>query len=111
MDECVVARNATSIIKRALCRAKKVTHSGFDAPNSSNAQQEAGMATSIWDTTNMDQSGGNSCIVPPALSSVETAANNTADDDLNWLNTFPFYDGQQALFWTEWAHELDVLGT
>ena len=31
--------------------------------------------------------------------------------DLDWLNAFPFDHSQQALFWTEWAHELDTLGT
>ena len=109
MDECVVARNATCIIKRALCRAKKVPHPGIDAQDSSNAQQQAGMATAFWDATDVDRSG-DTAIVPSAVA-IEGNANNTVDDELNWLNPFPFDDGQQALFWTEWAHELDVLGT
>ena len=31
--------------------------------------------------------------------------------DLDWLNAYPVDDGQQSLFWTEWAHELNTLGT
>lgn len=34
-----------------------------------------------------------------------------ADDEIDWLNApFTFDDGQQALFWVEWAHHLDGLG-
>ena len=31
--------------------------------------------------------------------------------DFECFNSYPFNDIQQALFWTEWAHELDGLGT
>ena len=70
------------------------------------------MATAaVWDATVVDGSGGDTAIVSSAVA-IEGNTNNTVDDDeLNWLNAFPFDDGQQALFWTEWAHGLDVLGT
>jgi hypothetical protein len=110
MDECIVARNATLIIKRALCRAKKVPHLGFDAQDSCNVQQQAGIVTDIWNVTNADPSGDTN--IMSSLVTIEGAVNNNVDDgDLNWLNAIPFDDGQQAMFWTEWAHELDVLGT
>jgi hypothetical protein len=32
-------------------------------------------------------------------------------DDLDWLSGYPYDDSQQALFWTEWAQELNNLGT
>lgn len=31
--------------------------------------------------------------------------------DLDWLEDYPYDSSQQALFWTEWANELDMLGT
>ncbi len=109
MDECVVARNATSIIKRALCRAKKVPYPGSDNQDSDNTHQLSGMATTIWDTADMDRSDDISNMSSSVA--IGGTTNNTVDDDLNWFNAFPLDDGQQALFWTEWAHELDVLGT
>jgi len=32
-------------------------------------------------------------------------------DDIDWLNAFPFDDNQQALFWTEWAHEINTMAS
>jgi hypothetical protein len=109
MDECIVARNATSIIKRALGRAKKVPRPGFDV-QAQNLHQRGGMVTAIWDAANMGGSGS-SATLPSSAAAIEENASNILDDELNWLDAFPFDDGQQALFWTEWAHELNVLGT
>jgi hypothetical protein len=55
----------------------------------------------------------NNTTIVPASSTAFTEQNvtNVVDEEFDWLDAFPFDDGQQALFWTEWAHELDVLGT
>lgn len=125
MDESVVARNATLIVKRALCRAKRVPHPAFTRTQESytNSQefpaQEANITRPATWTTITDGGGygGESAVAPIAptasANSVEGDVYDTIplDEDLNWLNAFPFDDGQQALFWTEWAHELDILGT
>lgn len=49
---------------------------------------------------------------PEKNGSAETVENVPADDrEIDWLDApFTFDDGQQALFWVEWAHHLDGLG-
>lgn len=44
--------------------------------------------------------------------SAGSVENVPADDsEIDWLNApFTFDDGQQSLFWIEWAHHLDGLG-
>lgn len=111
MDDCLVARNATAIIKRTLVRAKKVPQPALVAQQSSSSQD----------------SHLNGALRPPVNVEHQTESDNVdtllqshamdGDDlgetvgDLDWLGTYPFDDSQQALFWTEWAHEIDTLGT
>jgi hypothetical protein len=112
MDECVVTRNAICIIKRALSRAKQAAHPEFDTARDSSdaARPQADVGMAVWDTTDMGQSD-EATMVPSFVANEGTAVNSTVDGDLSWLNSFQFDDGHQALFWTEWARELDVLGT
>lgn len=95
MDECVVARNATAIIRRTLARARKVHQPALEAQHVSSATEavDAGRTQASSSEEQYQESSG--LDIGP---------------DLDWLNSFPF-DPQQALFWTEWSHEVDLLGT
>lgn len=109
MDDCLVARNAVALIKRTLARARKVP-------------QPALIAQQISATDDTDINGIQRLPVDlehetvpnnvDTLSQPYAINNNDAGEavgDLDWLSTFD--DSQQALFWTEWAHEIDTLGT
>ena len=108
MDECVVTRNATLIVKRTLARAEKMSKGvAAKAPNISadDTQQlqersplmnvRSGLAAEFSQASELGQNE-------------EGLAN---DIEFDWMNTpFPIDDGQQALFWVEWAHYLEDLG-
>ena len=111
MDDCLVARNATAIIKRTLARAKKVHQPALVAQPSSTSQA-ADLNSALRPPVNMERQ--------TESDNVDTLSQSHAMDgddlgetvgDLDWLSTYPFDDSQQALFWTEWAHEIDTLGT
>ena len=95
MDESVVAKKAITIIKRTLVRARKV-------PQPALIPQQ-----------NLDKGEDASDILGVSLDTqrLETDSYDiSADDDLGWLDCYPL-DPQQAMFWTEWAHEIDLLGS
>jgi hypothetical protein len=67
------------------------------------------MERSSWDDIDLQQRIGS-----PNLSLTmdgEGSAGYSVGGELNWLEAYPFYDSQQAPFGTEWARELDTLGT
>lgn len=107
MDDCLVARNATAIIKRTLARAKKVPQDALVAHQSSSHSESftrtlrnsvnSGLQTGYDDVDTLTQSNA-----------MEGDDLGETVDDLDWLGTF---DGNQALFWSSWAHEIDSLGT
>lgn len=111
MDDCVVAKNAAAIIKRALARAKKVPQPALIAqqfPSSQNADfngtlQPSESTERQMETANID--------MPSQSYGVEGVNQGNTINDLAWLDNYQFDDSQQALFWTEWAHEIDSLGT
>jgi len=99
MDECTVARNATEIIKRTLSRAKRLPQ--VVAARSALASLVDGRGSVL---THADLTAN---AIPTDL----PAPAGRAEIDTDWLNVFPFNDNQQGLFWTEWAYELNGLGT
>lgn len=110
MDECLVARNATAIIKRTLARAKRVTQSALFAqqPSSSQSGNSHGAPRAHINLDNQTESDN-----VETLSQAHTMDRDEFDEssaNFDWLNSYPFNDNQQALFWTEWAHEIDTLG-
>lgn len=107
MDDCLVARNATTIIKRTLARAKKVPQDALVPQQSSSSHAESFTRT-LRNSVSMSLHTG--------YDDVDTLTQSNAmggDDlgenvgDLDWLSTF---DDNQALFWSSWAHEIDTLG-
>lgn len=95
MDECVVTKNAGTIIKRTLARAKEycsLTH------ETSHPGAELQHNSSKFGTVQKHDQ------FPAALASGEHVGESLfrfdsgADDD------------EQALFWKEWANSLDMLG-
>ena len=110
MDECLVARNATAIIKRTLARAKKVPQPTLDAQQSSLSQDADlnGALRSPIDLEQQTESDNVDTLLQPHA--MDGGLGETVSD-LDWLSAYPFDDSQQALFWTQWAHELDTLGT
>lgn len=108
MEECIVTRNATSIIKRTLARAKKVSKGMAPALQSTRTpatqsfrQRPSWMDSSLDSAENVFSTEG-----------LQLPADNVATDSEDWIDmSFPNDDGQQALFWIEWAHHLDELGT
>ncbi|RVX73953.1 hypothetical protein B0A52_02843 [Exophiala mesophila] len=114
MDECVVARNSTAIVKRTLGRAKKIPHpallGGQRALSSSNQIDATNSLSEV--ATDPDQtlvSSHTDNSVPPDPTHVAVEGTLTDLDD--WLNAYPPEDSQQSMFWTQWAHDLDQLGT
>ena len=103
MDECIVARNAISIIKRTLSRAKIVTQPAVNVEHSSYAHGSA-IAQLPWSGTGPDLGSGISTILP------EIETNGTETDNLSWLDPNPFDNFPQSLFWTTWAQEVSALG-
>ena len=110
MDECLVARNATAIIKRTLTRARKVPQPALDGrqPSSSRVEDLSGALHPAIDLEQQTELNNLDTLLQPQ--GMDADLGETVDD-LDWLNAYPFDDGQQSLFWTEWAHELNTLGT
>lgn len=120
MEECVVTRNATVIIKRTLARAKKVpqivmfeTYSTASNQNTTTTTAESSVLNpnpSTW--IHLPHGDSMAGFFPENGGSAGSIENLPADDsEIDWLNPpFTFDDGQQALFWIEWAHHLDGLG-
>lgn len=110
MDECLVARNATAIIKRTLARARKVPQPALDGrqPSASHIADLSGALHPAIDLEQQRELDNLDSLLQP-----QGMDNDVAEtmDDLDWLNAYPVDDGQQSLFWTEWAHELNTLGT
>lgn len=114
MDECVVARNATAIVKRTLARARKVPHppwlGGQGASSASTQRDEINSLPEV--DINPDQTlapNHPGTTLQPNTADVSVDLTLTDLDD--WLNNYPPDDNQQSLFWTQWAHDLDQLGT
>lgn len=111
MDDCLVARNATAIIKRTLARAKKVQQTALVAQQSSSSQM-ADLNGALRPPINVEHQtepgNADTLLQSHAMDGDDLGE---AVGDLDWLNTYPFDDSQQALFWTEWAHEINILGT
>lgn len=105
MDDCLVARNAATIIKKTLARAKKL-----DQPRLSQSfqQQTPQIGNYMASPRSMDNAVLNDTLPPLDTS---TGDITIEDADLDWLNAYPIDTSNQALFWTEWANELDILGT
>lgn len=106
MDECVVAKNAAAIVKRTLARARKAPQQVFTTLDVSPEGAPPPPSGDMGQPT--DFSG-----VDNTAMHTETPNDGLDDtvDGFDWLNPCAFDDSQQALFWTEWAHELDTLGT
>lgn len=96
MDDCLVARNAAAIIRRTLARAKKV-HQPALRTQQTLSTTEAFQIDETREVRNEDQQYNE-------VSDFETSP------ELDWFSSFPL-DPQQAMFWTEWSHEVDLLGT
>lgn len=109
MDDCVVARNATALITRTLARAKKVHQPALSVQRSSSSQN-ADLNVALRSPITVEHQTGSDS-VDTLLQSRAMDGDDLAEivDDLDWLNTYPFDDSQQALFWTEWAHEINTL--
>lgn len=107
MEECIVTRNATLIIKKTLARAKKASQRMTSEPQNTSIsgtqglrQRPSWMDSSLVSTENMFSS-----------ENLQIPADNVAANNDDWIDiSFPNDDGQQALFWIEWAHHLDGLG-
>ncbi|EXJ67589.1 uncharacterized protein A1O5_09602, partial [Cladophialophora psammophila CBS 110553] len=111
MDDCLVARSATAIIKRTLARAKKVPQPALVAYQSL-AFQDTGLDDALGPPVYLESEKESDNIdTLPQSQEIESDGLGETVGDLDWLNTYPFDDSQQALFWTEWAHEIDALGT
>jgi hypothetical protein len=111
MDECLVARHATTLIKRTLARAKKVPQPALIAQQSTSSQiaEFNGVLRPPVDLKRHTASANVDTLLQSPGMSGDDLGETVAD--LDWLNSYPFDDSQQALFWTEWAHEIDTLGT
>ncbi|KAI1610763.1 fungal-specific transcription factor domain-containing protein [Exophiala viscosa] len=111
MDECVVAINAAGLIKRTLVRAKKVPQPALIAQRSSSSQ-DAGLSETL-DAALSVRHQPESENVDTILQShpIDGLDLGETTDDIDWLNAFPFDDSQQALFWTEWAHEINTMAS
>jgi hypothetical protein len=111
MDDCLVARNATAIIKRTLARAKKVPQPAlFVQPSAS--FQDTDLSGTLRPPANMEygiESDNGDKLLQSSMPNGNTLDETV--DELDWLDAYPFDDSEQASFWTEWAHEIDSLGT
>ncbi|KAH8886240.1 hypothetical protein GQ53DRAFT_845046 [Thozetella sp. PMI_491] len=111
MDDCLVARNAAAIITRTLARAKRA-HQPAPFPPLPSASQDPDSAGDMHPPNVTDlhtESGDIAALVPPP-GTTDDSLGETADD-MDWLSTYALDDGQQSLFWTKWAHEMNTLGT
>ncbi|KIW42799.1 hypothetical protein, variant [Exophiala oligosperma] len=116
MDECQVARTATAIIKRCLARAKKAPQpalSDIRQGGSSASDVDVNVdGTTLLPPTSFEQAEAPGNMGTPLQSyATEGVIEQEALGDLDWLNSYPFDDSLQPLFWTRWAQELDIVGT
>ena len=107
MDDCLVARNATHIVKRALVRARKLPQPViFQALQAQSSPPPLASNTLPLPRQNesVQQNG------PMELFGPQDNGFDDGSADLEWFNAYPYDSSTQALFWTGWANELDVLG-
>jgi hypothetical protein len=110
MDDCVVARNATSLIKRTLARAKRVPQPALMTQDFSKLPEiEAG--DTLHPPSHMDSQTENHN-VGGLVQAPMVDGDDRSDgiDNIDWLSTYDFEESQ-SLFWTSWAHEINTLGT
>ncbi|KAK5064310.1 hypothetical protein LTR84_000143 [Exophiala bonariae] len=111
MEECMVARNAICIIKRALARAKGVEQPVLKPESSSTILK----SQNIFGASALNSASLSSPInfdtVLPAVGD-EADMSEGVEYCFTWLgnNPNPFDDYQQALFWSTWGQEVDLLG-
>lgn len=91
MDDCVVMKNATMIIKRTLARAKEYSNSGEGA-GAGNVTVSRTPDLTAKQTTNIFSEGG------------EGFNDSVLQFDMEGI------DEGQALFWTEWGNSFGLLG-
>ena len=111
MDDCLVVKNTIAIIKRTLARARKVSQPALEAQHSS-LLQDFGSNGALHPPSNVENqtvSDGIATLLQSHTMDADSLGETVGDFD--WLSTYTFDDSQQALFWTEWAHEIDSLGT
>ena len=110
MDDCVFVRKAIPMIKRTLARAKEVVQPATTTQQSSLAPP-ADLSSGLHFSTDSESQPYITNI--EALSQPQAMAGSlgTTGGELDWFGAGPFGGSQQDLFWTEWAHELDTLGT
>lgn len=120
MEECVVTRNATMIIKRTLARAKKMHQMVTFEPYGVTLNQNP--TTTTVDSSELHPNSPTWINLPQSDPTTGSLLENDGsagsmegvpadESEIDWLNApFTFDDGQQALFWVEWAHHLDGLG-
>lgn len=128
MDDCLVAKNAVAIITRTLARAKKVHQPALFTVPAAASSQDNGPCVAAGQVEGGSSSSSSSNALLPCLSrglqpefgdvdSLLRSPATTGDglgeavDEIDWLSFDPLDDGQQALFWTKWAQEIDSLGT
>ncbi|KIV87265.1 hypothetical protein PV11_02820 [Exophiala sideris] len=111
MDDCIVAKIATALIKRTLAQAKKVPQPALIAQRSSSLQ-DTGLNGVLHSRDNGEyQTESDNVDTVIQSHPIEGYDPGGTLDDLDWLDTFPFDDSQQALFWTEWAHEINTMAS
>jgi hypothetical protein len=120
MEESVVTRNATLIIKRTLAHAKKMHQMVTFEPYSVTLNQNP--TTTIADSSELHPNSSMWIYLPQSDPTTGSFLENDGsagsierlpadESEIDWLNApFKFDDGQQALFQVEWAHYLDGLG-
>ncbi|KAF9887692.1 hypothetical protein FE257_009645 [Aspergillus nanangensis] len=110
MDECVVTRNATKIIKNALSRAKSTLQKGgIYGP-------QGNITIDPRDTSHPSLSGHfasatDSGFAQEGYSGVDFETSGVNGSEIDWGNDpFSTDESQQALFWIEWGNLLNGLG-
>lgn len=110
MDECIVARNAVTIVKRALDRARKLPQQAIVSQQTSSASIINANGESHQSVLMNSQANSDNIATLSQYQATDDGGQAEAFDELDWLSTLPFDDSQQSLFWTQWAHEIDILG-
>lgn len=107
MEECIVTRNATLIVRKTLARAERMLQRvGID--NASDSTKDTHELQQMPLMSLQPDLGMNSTQAGDMGHGLEGAA---AEVEFDWMNApFAMDDGQQALFWVEWAHHLEDLG-
>jgi len=112
MDDCLVARNATAIIKRTLARAKRVPQPALITQESP-ALPETDIGGTLHPPSHVDPHlkdyNVETMVQAPMVDGDELDDDGVGDID--WFSTYASFDENQSLFWPSWAHEIDTLGT